>query len=218
MRETLRRLGIAAAAAIVAAGVVWLVARTRAPVAEAPAAAAAPAPARAPAAAAPPDAAASADPEAAPELDPLAGTWEHVDMEAMRRAMPDNLYWTMAVPSDDPRVQEERDAERARWNDEYGKVLSGTATDTEIDAYYDHRYRVSSDYVEFTRHVLTNYGDDLPAQDVALLELAERLHLARLAELPRKHEESRERKRQQDAAREAWLADEAAFAADPESD
>ena len=216
MRNLLRRLAIAAAAAAVAFGVVWLVARARAPGGEPPTAAAAPVPAPAPAVAT--DAAPPAEPEAAPELDPLAGTWEHVDMEAMRRALPDNLYWTMAVPTDDPRVEEERDAERARWNDEYGKVLSGTATDAEIDAYYDHRYRISSDYVEFTRHVLTNYGAGLPEKDVALLELAERLHLARLAELPRKHEESRERKRQQDAAREAWLADEAAFAGDPESD
>lgn len=213
MRNSLRALAIAAAAATIAFGVVWLVARTRD--------AAAPAPAAAPSAPAPSavrEAAPPEEPEAAQELDPLRGTWEHVDMEAMRRALPDNLYWTMAVPTDDPRIQEERDAERARWNDEYGKVLSGTATDAEIDAYYDQRYRVSSDYVEFTRHLLTHYGSELPERDVALLELAERLHLARLAELPRKLEESRARKQQQDAAREAWRADEEAFAGDTESD
>jgi hypothetical protein len=44
-----------------------------------------------------------------------------------------------------------------------------------------------------------------------LLELAQRLHLARLAELPRKLVEAHERKRAQDEARAAWLADEAEF-------
>ena len=213
MRNALRALAIAAAAAVIAFGVVWLVARTREAAGTAPAAAPS-----APASSAVREAAPPEEPEAVQELDPLRGTWEHVDMEAMRRALPDNLYWTMAVPTDDPRIQEERDAERARWNDEYGKVLSGTGSLAEIDAYYDHRYRVSSDYVEFTRHLLTHYGNELPERDVALLELAERLHLARLAELPRKLEESRARKQQQDAAREAWRADEEAFAGDTESD
>ncbi|HEX5065792.1 MAG TPA: hypothetical protein VFY49_06745 [Myxococcota bacterium] len=211
MRRALRALGIVAGVAVAAYGALWLAARARAPEAE-PALAATPAPAP-PAA---PEAPAAADAEGSPELDPLRGTWEHVDMEAMRRALPDNLYWTLAVPSDDPRVQEQREAERAHWNDEYGKVLSGTATDAEIDAYYDHRYRVSSDYVEITRYLLSHHQGELPEQDVALIALAERLQLARLAELPRKLEESRERKRQQDAAREAWKRDEAAFAGQPE--
>jgi hypothetical protein len=145
----------------------------------------------------------------------LAGTWEHVDMEELRRALPDNLYWKMAAPSDDPKVAEERDAERARWNDEYGKVLSGTATEEEIEAYYDGRHALLSDYVEFTKYVLSRYRDELPAQDVALLELAQRLNLARLVELPRKLEEAHARKRAQDAAREAWLADEREFAKPP---
>ena len=73
-----------------------------------------------------------------------------------------------------------------------------------------------SDYVEITRYLLSHHQGELPEQDVALIALAERLQLARLAELPRKLEESRERKRQQDAAREAWKRDEAAFAGQPE--
>ena len=213
MRRALRALGVVAGVAAAVFGALWLVARARAPEAEAALAAT-----QAPAPSAAPDAPAPADAEASPELDPLRGTWEHVDMEAMRRALPDNLYWTLAVPSDDPRVQEQREADRAHWNDEYGKVLSGTASDAEIDAYYDHRYRVSSDYVEITRYLLAQHQGELPEQDVALLGLAERLHLARLAELPRKLEESRERKRQQDAAREAWKRDEAAFAGQPDGD
>ncbi len=35
-----------------------------------------------------------------------------------------------------PKSSAQREEERARWNVEYGKVLSNTATDEEIDAYY----------------------------------------------------------------------------------
>jgi hypothetical protein len=97
-------------------------------------------------------------------------------------------------------------------------VLSGTATDEEIDAYFGHRHRLSRDYVEFTKYVLDHYRDDLSDQDVALLELAQKLHLARLAELPRKVVEAHERKRAQDEARAAWQADEAEFAEPKKSD
>jgi hypothetical protein len=214
MRSLLRGFLGATLAVTVLVGLAWWLARgprdgagaTDAP--EEPVAAA-----PAPEVAAPPPRAASE-----PGADELAGTWEHVDMEAIRRALPDNLYWKMAAPSDDPAVAEERDAERARWNDAYGKVLSGTGSEEEIEAYFDQRHRLSSDYVEFTKYVLANYADELPAQDVALLELAQKLHLARLVELPRKLEEAHERKRRQDAAREAWLAEEREFAGQPESD
>lgn len=208
MRSLLRGFLWATLAVAVFAGLAWLLTRAarddgtvREPDPEAVVAA------PAPDVAAPPPAPA---PEAAP--DELAGTWENVDMEELRRALPDNLYWKMAAPSDDPKVAEERDAERARWNDEYGKVLSGTATDAEIEAYYDGRHELFSDYVEFTKYVLSRHRDELPAQDVELLLLAQKLNLARLVELPRKLEEARARKQRQDAAREAWLADEREFA------
>lgn len=144
----------------------------------------------------------------------MGGTWESVDMNAVRAALPDNLYWQRSVATTDEQVIEERERERARWNVEYGKVLSGTGTDEEIRAYYDHKSRVSADAIELATHLLDHYGDALPDRDVMLLELARRLHQARLEEVPRKLEEAFERKRAQDAARAAWLADEAAFAAD----
>lgn len=150
----------------------------------------------------------------------LGGAWAVVDLDAIRSALPDNLYWKMAMPTQEPRVLEERDEERARWNDEYGKVLSGQATEEEIRAYYAHRYRLSTDYVEFVSYVLDHHEDHLPDQDVGLLHLARRLHLARLQEVPRKIEEALERKRAHDAAREAWLAEERAFqsgAAEPDT-
>jgi hypothetical protein len=49
---------------------------------------------------------------------------------------------------------------------------------------------------------------------VSLLQLARRLHLARLEEIPRSLEQALERKSQQDEARARWQADERAFNAD----
>jgi hypothetical protein len=144
----------------------------------------------------------------------MGGTWQVVDMETVRAALPDNLYWHLSQPTTDEQVIEERARERARWNVEYGKVLSGTGTEEEIRAYYDYKSRLYGDYIEFSTHLLDHYESELPPRDVALLQFARRLHQARLEEVPRKLEEAFERKRAQDAARAAWLADQAAFEAD----
>lgn len=149
----------------------------------------------------------------APDSDAIAAAWSVVDLDEVHKALPDNLYFDLSAPTNDPDVIAQRRAERERWNVEYGKILSGTGTEREIRDYYDQRARLSTDYVEFTTYLLDHYEDELPERDVGLLQLARRLHLARLEEIPRKVEEALERKRQQDAAREAWLADEAAFGA-----
>lgn len=152
------------------------------------------------------------DPGAISEAEMLGeGTWEVVDLEEVRRALPENLYWELSVPTEDPEIVEKRAAERRRWNDEWGKILSGNATEDEIQGYYDHRARLSGDYIEFVTYLLDHYGEDLPERDVGFLELARKLHAARLEEIPRKVEEAMERKRQQDEARARWLADQAAF-------
>jgi hypothetical protein len=143
--------------------------------------------------------------------DASAEAWAMVDLEEVRRAMPDNIYFELSAPTKDEAVLAQRAAERDRWNTEYGKVLSGTATDAEIRAYYDQRARLATDYMEFTTYLLDHYRDTLPERDVGLLELARRLNAARLQEIPRQVEESFERKQQQDEARAAWLADEAEF-------
>src|SRR5688572_8494931 len=115
---------------------------------------------------------------AEPDEDPFAdgqasrGTWEALDMDAVRAAMPDNTYWKMAAPTQDPDLIKWREEERARWNVEYGKVLSNTATAEEIDAYYAERKRLSDDYLEFVVHVLANYGNAIPREGAALLKLA----------------------------------------------
>jgi hypothetical protein len=151
----------------------------------------------------------------APEPNPgdLASAWESVDMDEVRRAMPENTFWTMSAPTTDERVIREREEERARWNTEYGKMLSGNASEEEIRAYYAHRQRLSADYVEFTTYVLDHYGDDLSDQDVGLLELARRLHLHRLAEYPKETQRAFERKTEQDRIRAEWLKDEQDFGA-----
>jgi hypothetical protein len=145
------------------------------------------------------------------EIEAMRGPWRKVDLEAVRAAMPENLYWEMAVPTRDPEVEAERERRRGEWNRQYGKVLSNTATEEEIHAYYDLRRRLSSDYIEFATYVLDAYRDELPERDVGLLELAIRLHHARLEEIPRRIADALERKQAHDAAREAWLEQEAAF-------
>jgi len=151
------------------------------------------------------------------EHDPLAAledpesAWASVDLDAIRRAMPDNLYWKMAAPTKDPAVLREREEERARWNVEYGKVLSNTATAEEIDAYYAERQRLSEDYLEFIVYLLTNYGYQVPRRDVAALKLAAEMHHARLEEIPRQITEAHERREAHDAARRAWLKEQEAF-------
>jgi hypothetical protein len=179
-----------------------------------PASAPAPAPTQAP----PEPAAENAPaPAAEPTEEEPGGSWDFVDLEEVRRALPHNLYWEQAMPTDNERVLRQREDDRARWNVEYGKVLSGNATLAEIEAYYAHRQRLSADYVEFVSYVLDHYQDEIPERDVGLLELARRLHLARLEEIPKRIQEATLRKQQQDEAREAWLADEADFeSADPQ--
>jgi hypothetical protein len=162
-----------------------------------------------PPAAAPDTATGDVSSEANDEMAAVA--WSAVDMEEVRKAMPDNLYWKLSVPTKDPQVLEGRAAERARWNVQYGKILSGTASEEEIRAFYDFRAQLSGDYVEFTTYLLDHYGNTLPERDAGMLELARRLNQARLAEIPRKIEDALERKRAQDAARAAWLKDQAVF-------
>ncbi|MEO8604557.1 MAG: hypothetical protein ABI629_18445 [bacterium] len=143
--------------------------------------------------------------------DAIAAAWAKVDLAAVRKALPDNLYWTQAMPTQDEAEIERRASERQRWNELYGKILSGTGSDEEIRAYFDERAHLSGDYVEFTTYLLDHYSDDLLERDVSLLQLARRLHLARLEEVPRRMQEALERKQQQDEARAKWQAEERDF-------
>ena len=162
----------------------------------------------------------ASEPEAEPERElhpPLAlegegamdepGAFASIDLEAARAALPDNLYWETGAPTQDPRLLGDRERAKVYWNEQYGKMLSGTGTEEEIKAYFDRRMHQSSDYVRFVDYVLEHQGGELSEQDLKLLHLAKRLHLARLQEVPQKLQEAFDRKAEQDAAREAWLAE-----------
>jgi len=222
-RSRASRLLVAAALLLLAVAVVRLavrrdgagdVAADRAPAAAAPPPERATGSAPRAAQAVRPTPAPSSSAETAP--DPLddfarASAWASVDFDAVRDAMPNNLYWQLAMPTTDAALLQEREEIRAYWNTQYGKVLANTGSVEEVDAYFEHRRRLSADYVEFTSYLLDHYGDVLHERDVGMLELARELHLARLEELPRRHAEALERRATHAAAREAWLRDQARF-------
>jgi hypothetical protein len=149
--------------------------------------------------------------------DPFAEAWSTVDLEEVRAALPDNRYWQDHAPTTDERVLREREEARALTNELYGKVLSGTGTEEEIRAYFEQRQRASTDAIQFADYLLERHEGDLTERDQELLHLARRLHLARLQEVPRRLDEALVRKRQQDEARAAWLADEARFRGKPDA-
>ncbi len=154
------------------------------------------------------------------QIDPLGalsegqGPWGLVDMDQMRAALPDNSYWTMSYPTEDPDLLRWRQEERERWNTEYGKVLANQASDEEIDAYYARREKISRDYAEFAGLLLTKYSTTIAKQDAGLLKVALELNLARLEEIPRRAAEAHQRHAAFDAARRAWLEEQKAFAGD----
>jgi hypothetical protein len=148
-------------------------------------------------------------------LSPLVDTadqWAQVDFDEIRRALPDSTYWKMAFPTKDEAVIEEREKIRAEWNYQFGKVLSNTATDEEIDTYYGDQQKLSNDYLEFLVYLAEHYGDAVPRSEVGALKLAGEMHLARLEEIPRKIAEAKERHAAHEKARQEWLAEQRDFA------
>jgi hypothetical protein len=201
---------LAAMAAALLLGVLLfrLVGAERATGGEASAAAPPDAPSRS--ADAPPRSADAPPRSAESELDPMstadgADEPDHpVDLGWLRQRLPDNLYWKMGAPTQDPDALEARAEEARRWNDLFGKVQSNTASEEEIQVYYDHLHQVSEDYIEFARAVIEEYGDKLPERDRGLYELSIEMHRTRLAELPRRIDGALTRKREHDERREKW--------------
>lgn len=138
--------------------------------------------------------------------------WARIDFDEIRRALPDSTYWKMAFPTKDPALLEERERIREQWNAEYGKVISNTATDEEIDAYYGEQQKLSEDYLEFLVYLAEHYGDLVPRSMVGALKLAGEMHLARLEEIPRKIAEAKERHATHERERQAWLEEQKQFA------
>jgi len=167
------------------------------------------------------DASASQSDSDVVELDPdweRAFRWALIDLDDVREQLPDNLYWKMSQPTEDEELIDWRAQERARWNEDFGKVLSGNATPEEVNGYFDMRERISEDAVLFSDHLIQEYREVLPERDLGMLHLARRLHMARLQEFPRKRVEALERSLRQDELRAQWLADEEAFESALEED
>ncbi|MCC6763749.1 MAG: hypothetical protein IT293_03720 [Deltaproteobacteria bacterium] len=156
------------------------------------------------------DLAYKADP-LSPMVDP-ADEWARIDFDEMRRALPDNLYWKMAFPTKDQALIDERARIREQWNVEYGKVISNTATDQEIDAFYGEQQKISEDYLEWLVYLADHYGNLVPRSATGGLKLAGEMHLARLEEIPRKMAEAKERSAAHAKARQAWLEEQRRFA------
>jgi hypothetical protein len=129
-----------------------------------------------------------------------------IDLEGLRRELPDNLYWATSLPTKDPAVIEARAAEARGWNIQLGKVQAGEASLDEVHAYFEHERRVSQDALDFSAHVLHRYAAQLPERDLGLFELSARMNRDKLADLPRLEAEGVARKKQQDARRAAWEA------------
>lgn len=142
-----------------------------------------------------------------------------VDLREARELMPDNLYWKLGAPTKDAAVLEEREQEKIRRNQEYGKVLSGDANEDEVRAYYDYRTRLSTDYLEFADFMNRRFGSSLNDQFKGLLELSIKLHTARLAQLPADLEEALARSRERARIREEWRQQQEEFgSAQPDPD
>jgi hypothetical protein len=170
--------------------------------------------ANAPASMAPPepDAAAQEVEDASEGMyDASAAAWSQVDLDEVRAALPDNSYWRRSAPTDDPQLLAQREEDRAYWEAEYGKVLSNTATEEQVRDYYAHQRMVSSDAIEFSTHLLEHYGDVLPERDVGMLQLAMKLHMAKLEELPRNLQAALERRDDHEQRRNEWLEQQRAF-------
>jgi hypothetical protein len=113
-----------------------------------------------------------------------------VDLDALRARLPDNLYWQLGAPTDDPAVLARRAEIEESNNKLFGKVQSGAASPEEIERYYDQRHRVSEDYIEFAALLLSEHEKELPEQDRGLYELSIRMHRSRLDDEPRLRREA----------------------------
>lgn len=189
--------------AVVAGGALWALTRQREPAASASVTPAAVAPSpttSAPAAPALPPPPPLASPDLSPGADdgsgaggPTAGY--AVDLDALRAKLPNNRYWELGAPSDDPAVARAR-AERAeRSNKAFGRAQTGEASEEEIRAYYAEQKRISSDYLELSLTALAEYGAQLPERDRGMFELSAQLHRAKLVQIDRDLADALERRR-----------------------
>ncbi len=128
-----------------------------------------------------------------------------VKMEQLQERLPDNLYWKTSAPTKDPEELRRRDEEARRWNEVFGKVQAGEASEEEIHRYYDYRRQLSEDHIAIAAMMLNEYGEHIPERDQGLLALSIQMHRTRLDEIPRQIEEALARKELQDKRRDEWI-------------
>lgn len=129
-----------------------------------------------------------------------------ITLAAIRDDQPDNLYWKMLAPTDNPDTLKEREREKTRLNEQYGKVLSNTASPVEIRAYYDYRKRLSADYIRLLQHLLKKYDGELTDQQEGLFKLGIEMHAARIAQTDDDVQRALDRKEEYDRRKAAWQA------------
>ena len=147
--------------------------------------------------------------EEVPFIDGL--VWGDIDLREAQAVMPDNLYWQKGAPTKDPAVLEAREQEKKRRNEEYGRVLAGDANEAEVNAYYDYRERLSTDYLEFAEWMRNRYGDKISDEFRGMLDLSIKLHKARLAQIPQDREDALARSREHEKIRQDWQREQEEF-------
>lgn len=187
---------IAIGSAVVVGGVVWFIARS--PAETAPSEPTTQAHTPAPAAIAAPPPPGRTDSVSGSEGPSKLADSERpypVDLDDLRARIPNNLYWQLGAPTDDPEVAKMRAARAERNNTIFGRTLSGEATEAEIRTYYAEQRRVSEDYLELSLLVLSEKRDQLPERDRGMFELSVQLHRARIAQTERDLKDALARRR-----------------------
>lgn len=153
------------------------------------------------------------------ELDPAdaydakAEAWAKVDLDAIRDAIPNNLYWSMSAPTTDEAVLAEREAKRAELKAIETKMMARHATEQEIRDYYNYQTKLSEDYVIALTEIINRYGHEIPDDDYSGQTLARTLHLSKLQEMPAKMTQALEQREQFLAEKSEWMADKDAYRA-----
>ena len=130
--------------------------------------------------------------------------WGDIDLREAQAIMPDNLYWQLGAPTSDPEVLAAREEEKKRRNEEYGQVLSGDANAEQVDAYYDYREQISTDFLELSEWLKNRYAGKVNDEFEGMLDLSVKLHKARLAQIPADRQDAIARSQEREKIREDW--------------
>ena len=145
--------------------------------------------------------------------DAKAEAWAKVDLEEVRDAIPNNLFWTMSAPTVDEALLAERDAKREELKTIETKMMARLATDQEIRDYYSYQTKLSEDYVIALTEIINRYGHVIPDDDYSGQTLARTLHLSKLQEMPSKLTQALEQRQKFLADKAEWMADKDAYRA-----